>query len=295
MAREIPIIPTVLLTYRLTFSSFLYAIKISWIWFALVALVLYVATIWLGDQMTSLSTAILTPGTDPALIEINRGAFLLTFLAFFTLFAIGWASVAVLWHRHLLEGEEKAGVPAEVNSRMFTYLRRFIVIGLILVLVMLGIMLIYGPISLALLNQHVVEVDGKPTIPFSVPAVMLQLFLSSILYGVIGVVFTRLGLSLPAIALDNTTFTIGDGLKASAGSNGRLFAIHVLMFLPILLLELVIAPGTPNSLMPEFLGGSYTLAFLSVAYYLFITLLSVTLLSVLYRYLVQQVPYEQVF
>ncbi len=295
MARSIPIIPTVLLTYRLTFSNFLYALKIAWIWFALAAFLFYATATTLNVTIADLINALLNSGTTSAFVEANYGPLTLMFVTFFLVFCMGWASIAVLWHRYLLDGEEKTGLPAELGTRMFAYLRRFITIIVIVAIAMIGVALVYAPISVALLQPFMTEVDGQPTITFSAPALIVQLALSLVLYGIVGTIFTRLALSLPAIALDNPTFSVGEGLRAGAGNNGRLFLVHILMFLPVVLLELLFSPSNPVSLMPSFLEGSITLSLLGFAIYLFVTLLGVTLLSVLYRYLVQEVPYEQVF
>lgn len=293
MAGNIPVMPTVIHTYKLTFAHFLYAIKISWIWFALITVLVYLAASLFGlDQIFSMSPEELNSEAGAEAAKINAGPFVLTMLVFFLIFCIGWSSVAVLWHRHLLQGEALTGVPVDLTARMGAYIRRFIGIAFIVGLVGMGLMLIYGPLTLSLVGQQMVEVDGQRTFNFSMPIFVLHLILSSIVFGIIGLVFSRLGISLPAIAIDNQAFTISDALQVSAGNNTNLFAINVLINLPILALDLLLSSSAANSMIPSFLQGTYTLGILKLAYILFITLLGVTLLSVLYAYFVENKPID---
>ena len=293
MARNIPVMPTVIQTYKLTFANFLYAIKISWIWFALMIILVYLAaSLFDLGGILSMSPAELQTGAGAEAAQQNAGPFVLTMLIFFILFCIGWASVAVLWHRHLLQGEMLAGVPMDLTGRMGSYIWRFIGIALIVGLVGMALMMIYGPITLALIEQQMVDVDGQPTLNLSTSAFILHLIISSIFFGIIGLVFTRLGISLPAVAIDNRSFTISDALQVSAGNSINLFMVNMLVNLPILTLDLLVSSVTANSLIPSFLQGTYTLGILNLAYFLFITLLGVTLLSILYGFLVENKPID---
>lgn len=259
MARTLPILDTVINCYKLVCFEFPYAIKISWHWLTLLAVTTMLAALTadLAWQQGGLPSA-----------ELGLAAVLMICGALFYL--VSWTSIAVLWHRHFLLDEDRIGIPVQVNVRMLRYLLRFLLISLILII---------AAIPALLFLRAVARAEGTAG---------SFVFVSNIIGLIFGLLFLRLGIALPATAIDKNNFGIVQGWRKTSGNGFKLIMILMLIWMPFYGLDMLLALATDQRIVPAALTDHPLTALLDALYYLFVGLVGVTLLTLCYAYLVEE-------
>lgn len=199
--RRLPFWRTVIDAYVVTYDNLGYLARISWAWLLLmipIAFAFHTLMFWLGWHLKPTSTL-------GWVIKATGNLLPLTMLA----------SIAVAWHRKLLEGELW---PSSV------YLRLDRVVANYLGLVLVTMLLMYIPlIGVAPIKDRVA------------PQTFIVLMLgASIMMGAGIFVATRIWLALPAQALDRADATIGNAWTITRGSFWRLLWGSALCFFPII-------------------------------------------------------------
>lgn len=268
MPTNLPVVETVFDCYRLTFNDLIYGLKISWHWLLLM-----------------ISIGVLT------LMNLSNGyswgIYVFGFIAMAVVYVLAWLSIAVLWHRRLLLRESRGFFAIELGRRSLLYIWRFVLIGLIMMVASLPFLLVsVGSIS---------RTGSAPTDTAQMTFLM-QLLVLSLVTGLVGM---RLGIALPAAAVDRKEIGLRGAWKASAGGSLRIAAILILISLPIYAIGWIVSMNVMASVFSDDnvgFGASpatqavrlipYVQEFVSLLSQLFMTLLYVTLLSICYSFFV---------
>lgn len=172
--------------------------------------------------------------------------------------------IAVAWHRYALTGETTSGwLPQFHGSAVMGYLGRSILIG---VLVVLGVMVLSIPVGI---------------ISIGLPG--LAGIMSLILIGVAAYLFFRLGIMLPAAAMDEK-LTLGSAWDATKGQSST-----------ILILSLIVVGASVIVQLPSWLNDDPT-SVINVVYSLvvnwFATMIGISVLTTLYGHFVENRPID---
>lgn len=191
------------------------------------------------------------PVVDPG------SAFMLFILAVISLVMSLW--IAVAWHRYVLSGELPEGyVPVWRGSAIGRYFWRSVVIG---ILVALAAVLVSVPMGFI--------VAGLPGLFWLVLPVAI---------GAGAYVFFRLGVSLPAIAMDGQ-MSFGEAWEATAGEAQTILVLVALVVGGSLILTLPsLMNGDPNSLISLVYG---------IVVNWFATIIGISTLTTLYGHFVE--------
>lgn len=202
MERKLPVLATLVAALDLCRAHFAYALKIIGPWFGILLIVPFIS-----------SAANIAPSP-------NEGSFenpLLDSL-FLVLSVIAWGSIAVLWHWRVLRDDSQSGKIVIFDRRVFGYILRGILIGLFVV----AVAFVVG-LPMILIGRALIGATGG----FYVFGAMMIC-----LWVLIGIVFGRLSIALPAIALDHPKFGLGDAWNATQQNSFRLL---IVTSLPLLL------------------------------------------------------------
>lgn len=268
---KLPIIETTVSAYRLPFEGWRYAIKISWFW-----LILFL----LWNFMPKLLVSQLDLTSD---LHFD----LLYSLSTIFLHALGWSSIFVLWHRHLLLNEHRQGLPIDISYRTFLYLWRFIMIfwHLFLNYIIIGLMLLI----ISILFFSSIEWDALPaeTADQEEDTVTSAVLWTGAILVLVAMFLGRCGIALPAAAIDYKDFGLKAAWKATAGSSLRLSLILLLATLPAswaldFLSEVLTHFGSPLENSIGFLDE-----FIYQVGYTFIIFVGVSTLSISFAFLVE--------
>ncbi|MGE0241379.1 MAG: hypothetical protein AB7F09_03075 [Parvibaculaceae bacterium] len=239
-------------------NNIAYAFRISWPWYAVFVPVVVALSALLGTATGG------NPEANPAFaLLINLAIAAITMLAF--------ASIAVNWHRYILLDEMPQGSGIfRLDDKTWRYFGNLLLISLVLVAA--GIVI---GLPLGLIGGLIGALE----------AFMILMIL--VIIPVIGVLALRLGIKLPALALDRRDFLLRDAWKVSAGNNLPVFLIF--------LFEIVIALGAglvlglfayiANGIHPMF-GLTLGFALQLLVNWIF-TIFSITVLTSLYGFFVE--------
>lgn len=255
--RRLPFWRTIIDSYVVTYSNLGYLARLSWAWVLLmipISLAFYALMFWLGWHQAP-------EGTFGSIFII---------IASSLLFSPMIASIAVAWHRRLLENESWLSGP---------YLRLDRVVANYFNLVFLASLLILAPA--AGLPSSIANLEAGDADLFSLVLVLGYL----IAMGVGTFVATRIWLALPARALDRDDVTVKSAWTITRGCFWRLFWGSVLCVLPVIIATSALTSTTFGVVDVEdttlaryavgqtllgffaaFLGGMPAISFLSLTY-----------------------------
>lgn len=239
-------------------NNIAYAFRISWPWYA-VLVPIGIAVGFLVDYVT---------GGNP---EANPGATLPIYLALGVINLLAFSSIAVNWHRYILLDEVPQGSEIfRLDDKTWRYFGNVLLMVLI---VAVATMLIVMPLF------FLVSLSGSIVlVAFSVVIAML----------LTGILFFRLGVKLPSIALGRGDFLFKDSWKATQGNNVPLFLIFLFEFaviiaalLILLLVQFIMA------LINPMLGVAVS-AVLQLAINWIFSIFGITILTSLYGFFVEE-------
>ena len=251
--RQLPVLAALNHSFQSVWLNRMVALRMSWIWYIIVALVLAFST-----QLTSSRGS-----ANPE--EPQAGFFLIDALTLLLVLLVN-SAFAVHWHRYILLDEVPGMFDTfRLDGKVWRYFGNSLLIMLALIV---------------------------PSIAIAIPFVFIaaafapQLAALGSAIGVIFVVsvgFLRLGIKLPAIALGVIDFRFTDAWRASAGNSSRIAAIFLITLSIALIAAAIIAA---LSLSGSFIG--VVLGFLlQLAINWFLTFFMITLLTSLYGFFVQ--------
>jgi hypothetical protein len=204
------------------------------------------------------------PPGNPANLDPPTLAGTLIDIAIAALDILAVSSIAVNWHRYILRDEFPITQQIlRLDRPVWRYAGTTILISLIVVLPLVLISLMAsnaGPAILALL-------------------VLPLLF--SIIY------MLRMMLALPAVALDRKDFGLADALKATQGTNFTFLAIVAINTILMLLVLLSFGIIMRVFFDPATTVGAIAISLLGIPVQIFITLFTLSLLSSLYGFYVE--------
>ena len=258
MERKLPVLATLIAAVDLCREHLSYALKILAPWFIVFLITPYLLLLVSADN----------PAEDG-----NRVIELWDTLSAL-LYVIAWGSAAVLWHWRLLRDDSYSQKAVIFDSRVWYYVLRGILISIIVGGVTF-LMAFPAMFFLSTLGSNASEV----IILFTVVGCMAI---------VGGVLFARLSIALPAIALNVPDFGLRDAWKATEGSSLRLLFVTALPLLPIYLLSWGVAAVGAEVLDFYQLDLFWFLAYLGFQILGFaFGLLGLTVLSLTYAFFVE--------
>lgn len=254
--RRLPFWRTVIDSYVVTYSNLGYLARISWAWVLLmipISLAFYALMFWLGWHQAP-------EGTFGSIFIL---------IASSLLFLPMIASIAVAWHRKLLENESWASGP---------YLRLDRVVASYFGLALFASLLILAPGTGLLSSASNAQPDDAVITPTWVLGYLIVM-------GAGTFIATRIWLALPARALDRDDVTVKSAWAATRGCFWRLFWGSVLCVIPVIIATSALTSTTVGVVDVEdttlagyamgqtllgffaaFLGGMPAISFLSLTY-----------------------------
>ena len=201
MERKLPILATLVAATDLCREHFIYSLKITAPWFFILLIAPYI-----------LLAINIVPSTG---VESAEG--LLFELLSLALYTVAWGSIAVLWHWRVLRDDSHGGKTMILDRRVWRYVLRGIMIGIIVVAAAFpfGFVLFFIENSLA----------ETAFSPYAAGATTACLWILT------GLVFARLAIALPAIALDVPNFGLANAWDATRGNGFRAMFVFSLPFL----------------------------------------------------------------
>ncbi|MFN4141295.1 hypothetical protein [Aestuariivirga sp.] len=242
------------------------ALRMSWPWLLVAAGVRLVALLLmpvLTDELAADSTALIGQAWDA----------LWLYLLYSSVYTVAFASIAVNWHRYVLE-EEAPGVMdlLRLDAPVWRYVWN-------IVLTYIGGGVIFGAaiLPIAIVARNAAAAGGERLGLMAAGATVITAVV------LVGLVVLRLAIKLPAVAVDRSGYGFFQAWLDSGGNNVRLLGFFIMVLagigLPFLLIEA--AALYLLSLAGE---GALTAGglVLEIAGAWLITIVGATMLSVLY-------------
>lgn len=255
MKRSLPLLATIVAIYKITFDHLFYAVRIVSPWyvilFILSAIDLYVLDLYVHEK------------------SLDYYVWIVFIIVHSLIKVVAFSVIAVLWHRHLLRGEEADSVRVRPDRRTWHYILRALALAAPALLL---VPLIYVPLTQRF-DSITVWWAG------SIAIWMVLLFIT-----------LRLFLVLPATALDVSQIDFLGSWRAMQGNSIRLFIIMIAIYIPFLaanwFLWLLVDPI--NSL--GILVGKAMILSVNLAFEFGTALIGVTVLSLAYAFLIEKQP-----
>jgi hypothetical protein len=235
-----------------------YAFRISWPWYAVLIAVNLVASFF----VTPLQADAPQEPSGPEAVVL---------FALVLLSLVAFASIAVNWHRYILLDEVPRGSEIfRLDEKTWRYFGNILLISLILIVMMA---VIVTPLLLIAVNTNALAFP-------SIIVMVIGLIFAAIL-------FFRLSVKLPAVALGRTDFGFRQALSVTQGNNIPLFLIvlfEIVVGFAVLALLLLLTLALSSI--------SATLAFivsavLQIVINWIFTIFSITILTSLYGFFVE--------
>jgi hypothetical protein len=277
---KLPFWDAVSLAYSTYFRHFTDALRASWLWLIVVAVLTGVASwqqwSWMSAFMTNLK-----PGVPPRMPSQPLELAILLNVDYILLLLAG-VSIAVAWHRLMILDER----PGMSGSNIATKnLWRYIVVGLALFLIM------FLPATAAMLPTfYFLQPAPGPAPP--PPGFFLMILLIFGVYAVGIAVALRLTLLLPAQAIGDASLTFRQTWNRTRGNIWRLFWGIVVTTIPPLLIAqivfvLLIPPPHPGMAGEDIVARMTAFSTTFMIYYLLIVPIGIGFLSHAYRHFFQ--------
>jgi hypothetical protein len=254
LTRQLPIFAALSHAFSSVWDHRAVAFRISWAWYVILAIILAAGGQFLGGRPAGDGQTL-----PPDTVAIEFGMILIVLVIN--------SSIAVNWHRFILLDEVPGHLESlRLDGRVWRY---------------------FGNTLLLVLGIGVVSVLAAfPLIFIAVAAGAMQLAPLAGLIAILAVaafVFLRLGIKLPAIAIDGGDFRFADAWRASAGNGFQIAGLFLTAILLLLTLAFLVAlVGLIDGFAAVVLGFV-----LQLAVNWFMTLFNISLLTSLYGFFVQ--------
>lgn len=239
-------------------NNIAYAFRISWPWYLVIIL------LGLGAGMLAERAS----GGNP---EANPGSTLPIYLGLGLFNLLAFASIAVNWHRYILLDEVPAGSGLfRLDDKTWRYFGNVLLISLILIAVSTLVVLPLVFLG-SLMNA----------------SVLLGFLAVAAAFCLIGPLFFRLSIKLPAIALGRRDFSLSHALAATRGNGLPLFLVFLFeiaaaLGMILVLLLLVFIAGAVSEMLAFALG-----TVLQILVNWIFTIFGITVLTSLYGFFVE--------
>ena len=278
---KLPLRRTVGLSYSTYFRYFADALRTSWLWLLLTAIVTGFAS-W---QQWSWMATVLThaqPGHPPEMPKSTEMSLLLN-LANILLLLAG-VSIAVAWHRLMILNEHPGFSGSNVATRsVWRY------IGIAFVIFLITFLPVVFVMFLAVYFVFPPQAAGGPP-PSGFFPIILLIFA---FYGVAFAVALRLSLAMPARAVGDVSLSIKQTWHRTRGNTWRLFwGVVLTTFPPLLFAQIVFMTVVGVPTPANFAGEGFVPQMIAVSvvfsvYYLLIVPIGIGFLSHAYRHFFQ--------
>lgn len=263
--RLLPVMDVFNHAIKSTLNNLSFAFYVSWPWMAIIFPANLIANAYLlanGDLSDD----------SPVKAFISLALGLLSIMAF--------ASIAVNWHRYILLDEvPQASQRLRMDSTVWRYVLNTIVI-IFGVVIMAMVLIAVGAVILAyVLGESVANAESSLYGPTALLLIALAV--------VAMVIFYRLSVKLPGVALERTDFSFGDAFKATEGNFIRFVGLGILYAVLGIVLGLVV--GAIAGGLATLLGwaGLFVGVAVLLALQWIFTILGITTLTSLYGYFVE--------
>src|SRR5258708_3959704 len=258
---QLPLWKTAGEAYAMWWRNFPDLVRVCWIWMLLTAPLWAIWVIWWQEPYLAGRLQEIRAGQpfDPKALVPNVAPVvgLIVLPAF--------ASIAVAWHRLLLQGEHPAAG---------AYLRLDYMVAAYAGVAFLGNMVMLAPYYFSVTIQFAGEATQSGAAAFVASVEPFASF--AILF-----ILARLSLVLPAMALGRRDVTFGAAWKISEGNTWRMFWAYVLCFLPVL----VVVNGTLTFVSHNDSHVAASLALITMNLLVFpVSMICVGMLSLAYRH-----------
>lgn len=258
--RELPVTKVIDHSVRSTLNHFAFAVHVSWPWLLVILPFHVAANLYINFNMPE------NPNDAPVGVALaSTGIGLLT--------AIVFSSIAVSWHRYVLLDEIPQGIQRlRLDWTVWRYFGNTILIVLLMFVVGFPVGLVLVLIGLFL---------GEASLIVIVPA-MIALMLAALVYSY------RLGVKLPAVALERSDYRFKNALADTMGNFWRFVGLGVVVIL--IFIAALVAIGGPIFLLSSFANAGIEAVLLAVQLVAnwIITIWGVTLLTSLYGYFAEK-------
>jgi len=263
MTRQLPAAACIGHAIRSVRNNIIYAFRISWPWYAILIPISLGAS-YLIDNLT---------GGDPE--KVFTAPVLAIYFILLPISLVALSSIAVNWHRYILLDEVPHGSEIfRLDDKTWRYLGNVVLISLVSA----------GIAIAATLILVLASAGGQAS-----AVIATILFIVAMAFVV--VLFFRLSIKLPAIALGRRDFHFSDSLAATKDNSLRLLLLAVLEFILVFAalaaMVLVLLAAGYISLMLGLVIGSI----LQVLFNWIFTIFSITLLTSLYGFFVENRDY----
>lgn len=138
---------------------------------------------------------------------------------------VGLSAIAVVWHRHIIMGQDLVGPLAPVDARVFRYIGFAVLVSLVSAVPAIGAVLV----ATAILGEGAVEGGGALSL------LMAAGFVAAVIMAV------RLQLVFPAVAIGDSGMPLRRSWQVTAGNTFRLVSGLILTVLPVLVAAMLAA------------------------------------------------------
>lgn len=188
-----------------------YAFRISWPWYAVLAVVNIAVMVFTGYALTG--------G-----IEVNPGLILPVVFLVILLTMLAFASIAVNWHRYILLDQVPIGAELfRLDGLTWRYFGNILLIGLIIGIAMAVFMLVLQAFA-----------------SLSTITAIASIFIGLAGFVALAISVYRLGVKLPAVAIGRRDFSLKHAWAATSGNKQPIFFVLLIQFLLALGVGIVI-------------------------------------------------------
>jgi hypothetical protein len=261
--KKLPILAAIGHALRSTRNNLPFAWHVSWPWLA----ILFPLNLLIETYLPQFNPE----AADPQAVARNAEASL-GFLFYAVVSMLAFSSIAVSWHRYILQDEVPQGLARlRLDDDVWRYFGNTLLIGLTVALAVLPVTIVLSLISTLL------GLDSNGATALTVAATALVVI--PLMY--------RLMVKLPAIAVGNTSINLSAALQVTRGNSLQLCVSGVIILVSALLVGLGL--GAVYGLLAGDLGGpGHIVAALAQQIVSWvITIFSVTFLTSLYGFFVE--------
>lgn len=258
MTRRLPAGTCIEHAIRSVRNNIAYAFRISWPWYTIVLL-------------ASLGASVLIEALTGGDVENNPGPAVPIYIVLGFINLVSFASIAVNWHRYILLDEVPRGSELfRMDDKTWRYLGNLILIMLIMIGIVIAILVPVFALA-----------------AFSESLRFLGFIAALVAYCFAIVVFYRLSVKLPAIALGRRDFRMGDAWAVTRDNKMPIFVVallQVLIALSILAAVVLVIFGltSANAMLGLAVG---TVAQVAIGWIL--SIFGITILTSLYGFFVE--------
>lgn len=267
--RKLPVFEAVRHSISIVINNWTVGLRISWAWFALVALATVLSAILLPKQNVEYSSGVLHGSAGAGF------AIFIAFIMLVLLFLFAFSSIAVNWHRYILRNEFPVG--AEL-LRVDGLVRRYIKNSLFIVLILMIPLIILGLPLMSLLARN------STNLATTANYLVVIKFVAGIF---VGVFVNRMSLKLPAIALGRRDFTFNEAMNITTSNFWPLVGFSFVVVSMFTVMNFILANANYYAFPRLGVSGEIASFVLSLAFQWFYLMFGIAAVTTLYGFFVE--------